>query len=36
MQQLSGIKVTSYYLPAALISSAEISNGLVCLLAICN
>ncbi|KAF8849259.1 general substrate transporter [Acephala macrosclerotiorum] len=36
MQQLSGIKVTSYYLPTVLISSVGFSNSLARLLAACN
>ena len=36
MQQLSGINVTSYYLPTVLISSVGLSNGLARLLAACN
>ncbi|ATZ53288.1 Bchex4 [Botrytis cinerea B05.10] len=36
MQQLSGINVTSYYLPTVLISSVGLSNTLARLLAACN
>lgn len=36
MQQLSGINVTSYYLPTVLISSVGLSNGMARLLAACN
>jgi hypothetical protein len=36
MQQLSGINVTSYYLPTALISSVGLSTELARLLAACN
>ncbi|KAM3075265.1 hypothetical protein ACMFMG_007291 [Clarireedia jacksonii] len=36
MQQLSGINVTSYYLPTVLISSVGLSNTLSRLLAACN
>lgn len=36
MQQLSGINVTSYYLPTVLISSVGLSNSLARLLAACN
>jgi MFS family permease len=36
MQQLSGINVTSYYLPTVLITSVGLSNGLARLLAACN
>lgn len=36
MQQLSGINVTSYYLPTVLISSVGLSNNLARLLAACN
>lgn len=36
MQQLSGINVTSYYLPTVLISSVGLSNGHARLLAACN
>lgn len=36
MQQLSGINVTSYYLPTVLIESVGLSNNLARLLAACN
>ncbi|KAF2024133.1 general substrate transporter [Setomelanomma holmii] len=36
MQQLSGINVTSYYLPTVLISSVGLGNSLARLLAACN
>lgn len=36
MQQLSGINVTSYYLPTVLITSVGLSNGMARLLAACN
>lgn len=36
MQQLSGINVTSYYLPTVLISSVHLSNSMARLLAACN
>jgi hypothetical protein len=36
MQQLSGINVTSYYLPTVLISSVGLDNKLARLLAACN
>ena len=36
MQQLSGINVTSYYLPTVLIQSVGLSNKLARLLAACN
>ncbi|PVI00209.1 general substrate transporter [Periconia macrospinosa] len=36
MQQLSGINVTSYYLPTVLIESVGLSNSLARLLAACN
>ncbi|KAH8732018.1 general substrate transporter [Phaeosphaeriaceae sp. PMI808] len=36
MQQLSGINVTSYYLPTVLIQSVGLSNNLARLLAACN
>ncbi len=36
MQQLSGINVTSYYLPTVLISSVKLSNKMARLLAACN
>jgi sugar porter (SP) family MFS transporter len=36
MQQLSGINVTSYYLPTVLIQSVKLSNTLARLLAACN
>ncbi|KAI9710446.1 MAG: hypothetical protein M1812_007414 [Candelaria pacifica] len=36
MQQLSGINVTSYYLPTVLITSVGLSNSLARLLAACN
>ncbi|KAK2026442.1 general substrate transporter [Colletotrichum zoysiae] len=36
MQQLSGINITSYYLPLVLINSVGLSNSLARLLAACN
>ena len=36
MQQLSGINVTSYYLPTVLIQSVKLDNSLARLLAACN
>ena len=36
MQQLSGINVTSYYLPTVLIESVGLTNNLARLLAACN
>ncbi|RDW91866.1 putative sugar transporter-1 [Coleophoma crateriformis] len=36
MQQLSGVNVTSYYLPTVLISSVGLTNSLARLLAACN
>ena len=36
MQQLSGINVTSYYLPTVLIESVGLTNKMARLLAACN